>query len=54
MNNFEFRTVFTNDITEKCAKSFIFFLIFAFSNKFMVIKVFLIDSGLQKTSMTFF
>ena len=24
MNNFEFRTVFTNDITEKCAKFYIF------------------------------
>ena len=24
MNNFEFRTVFINDITEKCAKFYIF------------------------------
>ena len=29
MNNFEFQTVFTNDVTEKCVK---FFEILAFSN----------------------
>ena len=54
MNNFEFQTVFTDVITKKCVKFYVFFVIFEFSNKVMVIKVLPIDSELQKTSKTFF